>query len=155
MAVPASSLILLLPERRRFAGQAVSSGVGRALARADWLPEALPGERAQLRRHFTITPDTWPMAALTREADHGDAAGQSWLRADPAYVRPDMVGARLMAWGNLQLSSGQAGELVDELAPIFADAGFSLTLGAADRWYLRQPLGTILRICRSDVAEYR
>lgn len=144
MAVPASSLILLLPERRRFAGQSVSPSVGRALARADWLPAAVPGERAQLQRYFEITPDAWPMAALTRQADHGDAAGQSWLRADPVYVRPDMVGARLMAWGNLQLSMGEALELVAELAPSFADAGFSITLGAAERWYLRLPPGTAL-----------
>src|SRR3546814_13527139 len=69
------------------------------LGRADRAQSGDDGRRAQLRRHFRLTPDHWPMAALTRQMDAGDAAGAAWLRADPSYVRPDINGARLLAIG--------------------------------------------------------
>src|SRR3546814_12757681 len=69
------------------------------LGRADRAQSGDDGRRAQLRRHFRLTPDHWPMAAPTRQMDAGDAAGAVWLRADPSYVRPDINGARLLAIG--------------------------------------------------------
>src|SRR3546814_5475508 len=84
----------LLPAAERFGGQQAGADVARMLGRADRAQSGDDGRRAQLRRHFRLTPDHWPMAALTRQMDAGDAAGAAWLRADPSYVRPDINGAR-------------------------------------------------------------
>lgn len=76
------------------------------------------------------------MAALTRQHDLGDAQGAAWLRADPVSLRPDMTGARLVAWSNLGLSSEDADALMQVLRPLFGDSGMQLSAGAAERWYL-------------------
>src|SRR4051812_7848876 len=93
-------LILLLPAGDRFAGLVMPESLAKALGRAD-LQNAQPGEQAQLSRHFKLLPDRWPPAALTRVADAGldDTRTAAWLRVDPAYIRPDINGVRLLATG--------------------------------------------------------
>lgn len=141
MPDPGHQRIFLLPERRRFSAQALSPSVARLLGRADRIASTTAGERSQLLRHFQLLPRGWPMAAISRQADAGDAAQYAWLRADPVYVQPDMSGARLMAWGNLGLSGAEAEDLLQSLRPLFGDAGFPLsaTPAAPDRWYLMLP----------------
>ena len=131
---------LLLPERRRFAGQPLSKPVARALGRADRLPDAEAGERAQLQRWFELLPRGWPMAAITRQRDAGDAVLHQWLRADPAHVRPDMTGARVLAIGELGLSQAEADALVAPLRPLFGDTGFPISAPHPARWYLALPV---------------
>lgn len=143
-AEAAPAVVLLLPERRRFAGQPLSPAVARVLARGDRHPDADPGETAQLQRWFELLPRGWPAAAITRQRDAGDAAGQAWLRADPAFVRPDMTGARVMAIGELGLSRAEADALLAELRPLFGDAGFALSAPDPARWYLSLPAGAAL-----------
>lgn len=133
------ALTLLLPERRRYAGQPLSPAVARALSRADVLPEGAAGERAQLLRHFELLPRGWPMAAITRSLDADDAHLHTWLRADPAHVRPDMTGARVLAVGELGLSVEEAGALVAPLRTLFGDAGFPISAPHPSRWYLALP----------------
>jgi hypothetical protein len=141
MATPAAApaLTLLLPERRRYAGQPLSPAVARALARADVLPAGEAGERAQLLRHFDLLPRGWPMAAITRSLDADDAHLHTWLRADPAHVRPDMTGARVLAIGELGLSAEEANALVAPLRSLFGDAGFPISAPQPSRWYLALP----------------
>lgn len=139
-----SRLVLLLPERRRFAGQAIAKAVATLLGRSDPLPLQSAGERAQLLRHFDLLPRGWPMASITRQDDKGDAAGRSWLRADPVFIRPEMLGARLMAWGNLGLSAGEAEDFLQPLRPVFGDAGFPISATVPERWYLELPPETRL-----------
>ncbi|HYG08161.1 MAG TPA: phosphoglycerate mutase [Stenotrophomonas sp.] len=128
---------LLLPARDRLPGTLPAGAVARALARADHR-SGQAGERAQLQRHFSMAQAPWPVAALTRQLDAGDAAGASWLRADPAYVVPDMTGARMMAYGEaLGLEAEDAAALLPDLRPLFADAGFVLDAPDPARWYLR------------------
>lgn len=131
---------LLLPARSRFPAAALPGDVARALGRAD-RQRLEEGERTQLRRHFTLTPDHWPVAALTRQLDVGDAEGASWLRVDPAYVVPDMQGARMMGHGEtLAPTAEDAAALLPALKPLFGDAGFLLDAPVPSRWYLRLPL---------------
>jgi hypothetical protein len=131
---------LLLPARERFAGQALPEGIARALGRARPGGGALPGERAQLLRHFELLPRGWPVAALTRQLDAGDAELGAWLRADPAYVRPDINGVRLLATGDvLQLTQEDVDALLPALRPLFGDAGFPIDAPSPSRWYLRLP----------------
>ena len=144
MSTPAAAappaLSVLLPERRRFAGQPVDAEAGRYLARADRPADAEPGETAQLLRHFDLLPRGWPMAAITRQRDAGDAVLHQWLRADPAHVRPDMTGARVLAIGELGLSDEDAQSLLAPLRPLFGDLGFQLSAPVASRWYVALPL---------------
>jgi hypothetical protein len=131
-----ASATLLLPARAQLAGT-LNPEAGRALARAD-LTQGEAGERAQLRRHFQLVPDHWPVAALTRQLDAGDAADGHWLRADPAFLAPDMTGARLLAHGPaLGFTQVDVEALLPALKPLFGDAGFILDAPEPSRWYLR------------------
>jgi hypothetical protein len=135
----------LLPAAARFGGQQAGADVARALGRADRDHAGEEGRRAQLRRHFRLTPDHWPVAALTRQMDAGDAAGSGWLRADPAYVRPDINGARLLGIGaSLGLDEEDRAAFVPALRPLFGDAGFAIDAAHPSRWYLRLPPGAKL-----------
>jgi len=139
-----TAIALLLPARARLPGE-LPPVAARACGRAD-REELEGGSRAQLRRHFRLTPDHWPVAALTRRADAGSDAGDSlWLRADPAHVAPDLNGARLLGWGEgLGMDVLDAQALLPILRPLFGDAGFELDAPHPARWYLRMPPGTPL-----------
>lgn len=139
MATAGDTLTLLLPERRRFAIDTISPAIGKLLGRADRLADAEPGERAQLARYFEISPCPWPMAAMLREAEANDAADHAWLRADPVHVRPDMGGARLLAWGNLGLKAVESESLLEQLLPLFDTAGFPISNTTPEHWYLQLP----------------
>ncbi|WP_147652710.1 phosphoglycerate mutase [Vulcaniibacterium gelatinicum] len=129
----------LLPPRARLPG-ALPDAVARALGRADALPAGEGGERAQLLRHFELLPRGWPVAALTRQRDAGDAPAHGWLRADPVYARPDINGVRLLAHGEtMRLAREDAEAFLPALRPLFGDAGFPIDAPAPTRWYLRLP----------------
>ncbi|WP_369938843.1 phosphoglycerate mutase [Xanthomonas medicagonis] len=135
---------LLLPARARLAGPALSGEVARALGRAE-RERAEPGSEAQLRRHFALPPGTWPVAALTRQLDVGDAGDAVWLRADPAYVVPDMQGARLMAHGDmLAIDAIDLAALLPALQEVFAETGLVLEASDPARWYLRLAPDSVL-----------
>lgn len=141
-----ATVTLLLPAASRLAGSLPPS-VASALGRAEFVRDVLPGERAQILRHFDVLPRGWPVAALTRQCDVGDAAGSLWLRADPAWVRPDISGARLFACGaGLQPTQADCDALLPGLRPLFGDAGFELDAPVPSRWYLRVPPGSRLPV---------
>lgn len=135
----APAIALLLPERRRLGRLPAGGALARRLGRGDRLPDAEPGERAQLLRWFELLPRGWPAAAITRARDAGDATLHAWLRADPAHVRPDMTGARVLAIGDLGLSAEEAASLLEPLRPLFGDAGFPISAPHPARWYLALP----------------
>ena len=129
---------LLLPAAERFGQQRLGDVAARALGRADRIAKGEPGRRAQLLRHFDLTPRHWPIAALARQADAGDAAGSAWLRADPVHIRPDLNGARLLAYGAaLSMTDADRAALLPALQPLFGDAGFHLDAPTPTHWYLR------------------
>jgi len=131
---------LLLPARARFAGEALPRDVARMLGRADRM-QADAGAQSL----FDVLPRGWPAAAVTRQMDSGDAAHAQWLRADPAYVRADINGARLLAVGEtLGLDDRSAEALLRPLRPLFGDAGLPIDAGAPSAWYLRMPAGAPL-----------
>lgn len=131
---------LELPPRARFAGQALPPALARALGRAD----STSGQGG-IEAVFDVLPRGWPAAAVTRQRDAGDAADATWLRADPAFVRPDINGARLLAVGDtLGLDAAGAESLVSALRPLFGDAGLPIDAPQPNRWYLRLPPGSPL-----------
>ena len=134
-------LTLLLPAASRFAGIALPPMLAGALGRADRV-QGGAGEQALLARHFDLLPRGWPAAALTRLLDAGadDARDGAWLRVDPAHIRPDINGARLLGIGaNLGMEQADADALLPALRPLFGDAGFLLDAPHPSRWYLRLP----------------
>ncbi|WP_043741026.1 phosphoglycerate mutase [Luteimonas sp. J29] len=127
---------LLLPASRRLG--APSAAVAAALGRADMATAPGEGRRAQLRRCFDLLPDRWPVAALTRQLDAGDAAGATWLRADPCRIQADINGARLLDHGDtLGLDAEDAARLLPALRTLFGDAGMPIDAPVPTRWYLR------------------
>jgi hypothetical protein len=113
------------------------------LQRADRLPAGAVGYLGGLAAYFQCEAGM-PAAALTREYLHGDAGDACWLSADPAWVQPDMTGARLMACGQLPLSMDEAETLAEPLQAVFADEGMKLEISSAYRWHLRLPTQTTL-----------
>ncbi|HST44228.1 MAG TPA: phosphoglycerate mutase, partial [Luteimonas sp.] len=69
-----SRTTFLLPPRARFGGQRLSTAAAAALGRADRGPAGAAGRHAQLRRLVALPASAWPIAALSRQADAGDAA---------------------------------------------------------------------------------
>jgi len=139
MGKPAAPATFLLPARARFGGQALPPALAKAFGRAD-RTDADAGERAQLLRHFELLPRGWPIAAITRAFDAGDAPLSAWLRADPAFVRPDINGARLLACGDaLRLDQAEADAFVSVLRPLFGDVGMPIDAPRPARWYVRLP----------------
>lgn len=132
-------LTLLLPAAERFASQPLDPALGLRLARADRPARAEAGYRAQLQRHFDILPRGWPLAALTRQLDAGDAGQHAWLRADPAHLRIELNGGRMLACGGLGLEPETVEDLLRPLKPLFGDAGFHLSAPHPERWYLMLP----------------
>lgn len=137
---------LLLPARARLAQQRLPEALALRLARADRVSSEVTGNGlGQLGRVLDVLPRTWPVAAATRQRDVGDAVGAAWLRADPAYVRPDINGARLLAHGPaLALSNDDVGAFLPALRPLFGDAGFPIDAPVPSRWYVRMPPGARL-----------
>lgn len=135
-----SRALFLLPAWAVFGRQSLLPEIAKAFGRADSTRPVTAGSDAQLQRHFAAMPARWAPAALTRQADAADAAGSAWLRADPAHVRPDINGARLLGIGErLSLSREDVDALLPALKPIFGDSGFALDAPAPARWYLRLP----------------
>ena len=137
-----SRALFLLPAWAVFGRQSLLPEIAKAFGRADVVRthSGAIGSDAQLQRHFAAMPARWAPAALTRQADAADAAGSAWLRADPAHVRPDINGARLLGIGErLSLSREDVDALLPALKPVFGDSGFALDAPAPARWYLRLP----------------
>ena len=108
------------------------------LRKADQLEPGAKGYLAGLAERFVI-PGGLPAGALTRELIAGDAAGASWLCADPAWVQPEMNGARLLACGQMQLDMAEAQALAKPLKPVFGDMGMILEVSSPNHWHVRLP----------------
>ena len=135
--------VLLLPSLERVFAGTLPADVARALGRADRL-DGDPGRAAQSGRHFTLLPNRWAEAALSRLAETGadadDVRRHAWLRVDPAHLRADINGVLLLGTGEaLGLDAGDTAAFLPALKPLFGDAGFQLEAPHPARWYLRLP----------------
>jgi hypothetical protein len=125
-----------LPDLQRFSS---AHPLRALLAKADRLGNGAAGYLEGLAAYFACG-NGMPAAALTRDHLAGDAAqAPAWLSADPAWVQPDLSGARLLACGQLQLGMEEAQALAEPLKPVFADAGMQLDVSSPDRWHVRLP----------------
>jgi hypothetical protein len=109
------------------------------LARGTTLPAALPGYLVAMAEQFHWPHGPLPAAALIRQSVAGDAGDALWLSADPAWVQPELNGARLLACGNLGLRLEESMALVTALAETFEAEGMKLLVGDSQHWQLRLP----------------
>ncbi len=128
-----STLQVLLPPLSRFESL---PEVAHRLARADALPDGASGELAASDSFHWPGADL-PVAALMREQSVGDAGDAVWLSADPAHVKPDMTGARMLACGSLDITADEAEALSAPLRPLFGDSGMRLETTSPSRWHVR------------------
>ena len=133
----AGTRILLLPEKRRFAGQHPGSPFMRYGRR--FSTEALePGETHQLQRYFQCPPESgWPLAASCRQAESGDAGSDFWLRADPIYLQIEMRGARVMACDGFNLTGSEMQAMTAAIQPSFVEYGIDIHPGLHGSFYLK------------------
>ena len=146
-----SRACVLLPEWKRcVASTVVANGIlSHWLARGDRLEAQPAGIEHAIRELFEFRGKAFPAAALSRQVDAGDAAGSTWLRADPAHVRADMTTARMLACGELGLTASECEEIAKALKPLFGDSGFEFDARLPNRWYLRAAIGSALPECAS------
>ena len=108
------------------------------LARGDRLADVQNARATVLREQFRFTGNRVPAAALRHHCHAGDAAHGQWLCADPAYVRSEAAGARLMVCPIDDISASEAAELASVLRPLFGDAGAPLAVDAPSAWCLHR-----------------
>lgn len=135
--------VLLLPSLERVFTGTLSVDLARAFGRADRV-DGEPGRDAQLRRHFSLLPNRWSDAAISRLAEAGadadDVRRSAWLRVDPAHLRADINGVVLLGTGEaLGLDEADPAAFLPVLKSLFGDAGFELDAPHPARWYLRLP----------------
>lgn len=119
-------------------------GLARWLGQADTLEAGPADVLAAVAEGFGFGgTDEMPVAALLRQHLAGDAGESVWLAADPAWIQPDMNGARLLACQQMQLSPADTEVLGRDLQPLFAEHGIELHIDHPDYWQLRLPEGLV------------
>lgn len=104
------------------------------LAKGDHLPRVGDARTTLLRELFHFAGDSLPAAALRHLCHAADAADGAWLCADPAWVRSEPTGARLMVWPLGDVSAAEAEALASALRPLFGDAGVPLSIDTPSAW---------------------
>ncbi|MDR3446609.1 phosphoglycerate mutase [Dyella sp.] len=122
-----------LPDLARFAPDHPLRAL---LRKADPLDDGARGYMDGLASRFGLG-GSLPAGSLTRELIAGDAGSDSWLCADPAWVQPDLNGARLLACGQMQLSEDDAKALAESLMPLFEEVGMTLRVSSPDHWHVQ------------------
>jgi len=110
-------------------------------AQAAWLT---PAERWLLHalRLDGVDAEQAPWARLAAQADgvaDGFSADLPLGLLTPAHLRLGRDSLTLADPAELALSAAEAQQLFDAVAPLFADAGWTLRLVAAQRWYVAHP----------------
>jgi len=135
-------LTLLLPPWEVLERQGDAAALATLRARGDRHAQDAPGRRAQQLRVFDIVPKPPAWAAITRQVDCGDSAGSLWLRADPAHLRVEAGGLRLLSWGeSLVLEAAQAKALAAAVLPVFHALGMTFSAPVPHRWYVQLARG--------------
>lgn len=112
------------------------SAVRRWIAKGDRLPDVPDPRDHVVRALFRFAGTSIPAAALRHHVYAGDAGIGNWVCSDPAYVRSEATGARLMAWPLSDVSDEEAFELSATLKPLFGDAGVPLAVDTPSAWCL-------------------
>ena len=130
--------LLWLPARRRLAPlvEAVPD-LRRVIASATRLADAAPGMAALWPSAFDAAAAALPAAALTRRVDAPHDHAGRWLRADPAHLRVEIAGVRMLACGDLGLTPDEVEGFAATVRPLFDEAGWRWHAAAPQRWYVQ------------------
>lgn len=109
----------------------------RWLAHGNRQPAVANARDSLLRELFHFAGDAIPVAALRHFCHADDARSGAWLCADPAWVRSEATGARLMAYPLADVSAAEAEALAATLRPLFGDACAPLSVDAPSEWCVR------------------
>lgn len=131
-----SILHVLLPALARMGG---GEDFARWLAKGDRLDDVADPRAAVTRAMFLFDGETIPVAALRHHVRGNDAGSGVWVCADPAHVRSEVTGARLMAWPVMDIGSDEVRALSLALMPLFRDLGLVLAVDTASSWSVRLP----------------
>jgi hypothetical protein len=111
------------------------------LARGERLPDVQGRRVAALRGLFHFAGEGIPAAALRHYCHAGDAGDAIWLCADPAYVRSEATGARLMACPANDISDAEAEAIAATLSPFLSEMGV-LRVDTPSEWCVQLASGT-------------
>ncbi|HJP99282.1 MAG TPA: phosphoglycerate mutase [Rhodanobacteraceae bacterium] len=98
------------------------------------LPDVPDLRAAVIRGMFRFNGESIPVAALRHHVHGSDAGTGFWMCADPAYVRSEAAGARLMACPVTDLVSDEARAFAVALGPLFGEAGLALAVDTPSAW---------------------
>ncbi len=136
----ANLLEVWLPPAARWSGK--GEWPARWLARGEAIAAGPADVEAAIDEAFPRSDGSaLPVAALLRRHLADDAGEHLWLGADPAWIQPDMNGARLLACQQLSLELGEAKALGRLLQPLFAEQGIELHIDDPRYWQLKLPPG--------------
>lgn len=107
------------------------------LRRGDRLADLRNARADVTRERFQFTAGEIPAAALRHHCHASDAANGTWLCADPAHVRSEATGARLLACPVEDLSGADADELAMAVRPLFDQVASRLATDTPSVWCLR------------------
>lgn len=134
---PVTLLIADAPAALGNAPQSIRRDLAWSLSRADVRATEITGPIRALFGLFGFdTSAELPAAAVTRSVDAGDAGGDAWVRADPAWMD---VGSALVlkGWGaGLGLERQAVEALAGALAEVFGGTGLGFSAPVSGRWYL-------------------
>ncbi|TAN04123.1 MAG: phosphoglycerate mutase [Rhodanobacteraceae bacterium] len=139
-----STLHVLLPPLAKLGGD---PALRRWLAQGDRLPDVPHTRTTALRELFHFAGDAIPAAALRHLCHADDAHLGAWLCADPAWVRSEATGARLMAWPLDDITQDEAVQLAAAVKPLCGDAGAPLSVDTPAAWCMQlaaTPQGTFV-----------
>lgn len=133
-----STFHVLLPPMQRIGDD---PALRQWLCRGDRLADVQGGRDGALRALFHFAGDGVPAAALRHHCHADDAGSGAWLCADPAWVRSEATGARLMACPVADLSAEETAALAAALRPLCGDAGVPLAIDMPSAWCVHLPHG--------------
>lgn len=129
---------------RPLAGTGDDAALRRWLAQGERQPPRSHPRIAMLRRLFRFAGDELPAGALRHRCYADGADTGVWLCADPAFVRVEATGARLLGWPLADLASADAVALAATLRPLLGDAGMPLEIDTPSAWCARLAEGAPL-----------
>lgn len=124
-----------MPDSRRW--PTLDTGLAKRIGQADRSPLRTGAWLAEV---FGVPLDgPWPAAAATRSIDQPASSGLDlqWLRADPAWIRADINGGKLLAVAEtLPMTPEDALAFTPALRTLFEEAGMRFDAPNPHRWYV-------------------
>ena len=77
-----------------------------------------------------------PLAAVTAHGDNIVTGSYGWMFAEPAHFQADRDTINLFPSSHLDITTGEAAQLIDALNANFEDRGLTFSRGGSGHWYV-------------------